>query len=159
MPKSLLLWLLLSITMLSCQSHKENSSLQSLSEQGLSEPLATAETVLQPAPGTSIVTGMLKVEHTNQPMVGVELYLASHIGADESTPMYSLEPDSSPHTTVQDDGRFIFKDVPPGRYAIVVWNPFNSFLARDPVTGSELVIDVQADQVYDVGTLFEPLPQ
>lgn len=154
MPKSLLLWLLLSITILSCQSHEENSSLQSVSE-----PLATAEMVLQPAPGTSIITGMLKVEHTNQPMVGVELYLASHIGADESTPMYSLEPDSSPHTTVQDDGRFIFKDVPPGRYAIVIWNPFNSFLARDPVTGSELVIDVEANHVYDEGTLFEPLPQ
>jgi hypothetical protein len=102
--------------------------------------------------------GILKVEHTDQPMAGAELYLALHIGVDEDTPMYSLEPDSAPHAAVEDNGRFVFKDVPPGRYAIVVWNPFNSFLALDPKTGLELVIDVRPDQVYDVGTLFEPHP-
>lgn len=133
------------------------STLQSpLQPVGLSEPAITP--VPQPAPGTGIIVGVIKIEHTDQPMTGVELYLARHIGSTPDTPMYSLEPDSAPRATVADNGQFIFKNVPPGRYAIVVWNPFNSFMVRNPATGLELVIDVQPDQVYNVGTLFEPHP-
>jgi len=112
----------------------------------------------QPAPGTGVIVGMLKLEHTNQPMVGIELYLAQHIGATQDTPIYKLDPNSAPHAITGYDGRFVFKDIPPGRYAIVVWNPFNSFLVRNPATGSELVIEVGPDQVYDVGILFERYP-
>ena len=130
-----------------------HSSLQPVS---VSKP--TSILSIQPAPGTATVVGILKIEHTDQPMAGVELYLALHIGVDENTPIYSLEPSSAPHAVVENNGRFVFKDVPPGRYSIVVWNPFNSFLVRDPKTGLELVIDVRPNQIYDLGILFEPLP-
>lgn len=121
----------------------------------------TAKPVLmlpQPAPGTAVIGGILMIEHTDTPMMGVELFLANHIGSTPDTPMYSMDPSSAPKAVTENDGRFVFKDVPPGRYAIVVWNPFNSFLARDPKTGLELIVDVQADKTYDVGTLYEPQP-
>lgn len=155
----LTLWLVFAVILIlvSCQPDTQVSPLNSpLQPAGGSEP--TSVPPPKPAPGTGIIIGVIKVEHTNLPMAGVELYLARHIGITPDTPMYSMEPDSAPHATVGDNGQFVFKDVPPGRYAIVVWNPLNSFLARDPATGRELVIDVQPDQVYNVGTLFEPHP-
>jgi hypothetical protein len=112
----------------------------------------------QPAPGTSIISGILKIENTDQPMVGVELYLAQHIGVTPDTPIYKLDLESAPYAITGDNGRFIFEDVPPGRYAIVIWIPFNSFLVRNPTTGSELLIDVEPNRIYDIGTLYERHP-
>jgi hypothetical protein len=111
-----------------------------------------------PAPGTSVIVGVLKLEHTNQPMVSVELYLAQHIGITQDAPIYKLDLDNAPRAITRNDGSFVFEEVPPGRYAIVIWSPFNSFLARNPATGSELVIDVEPDRIYDIGTLYERYP-
>ncbi len=112
----------------------------------------------RPAQGKAVIGGVMMVENTETPMMSVELYLANHIGSTPDTPIYTLDPSSAPRAMTDNEGRFVFKDVPPGRYAIVVWNPFNSFLARNPQTGLEVIIDAQPDQVYDVGTLYEPLP-
>lgn len=112
----------------------------------------------QPAEGKAILTGVLKVEHTDTAMMGVELYLANHIGATPDTPMYSMDPSSAPRTATDNEGYFVFRDVPPGHYAIVVWSPFNSFLIRDPKTKLSFALDVQPNQVYDIGTFYEPLP-
>ncbi len=112
----------------------------------------------EPTEGMAVIGGVIKVEHTEQPMQGVELYLANHIGSTPDTPMYSMDPSSAPHALTDDNGHFVFTDVKPGRYAIVVWNPFNSFLARDPETGLELIIEAAPNQTYDVGTLYEPMP-
>jgi len=151
----LLLILFASLIIARCTSSPQISPLESPLQ---SDNTPTPQQLLRPAPGTGVIVGMLKVEHTSQPMVGVELYLAQHIGVTQDTPLYNLDPDNAPHAITGDDGRFVFKDVPPGRYAIVIWNPFNSFLARNPATGLELVIDVRSDQVYDVGILFERYP-
>ncbi len=154
--KILLLFILMLALLTACNPQTGVSPLTS-PVQPTATP-TTAPLVPKPAPGTAVVTGVMNIEHTDQPMIGVELYLGQHIGATPDTPMYALEPDSAPYAMTDDRGRFVFKDVPPGRYAIVVWNPFNSFLARNPATGVELVLDLKPDQVYDVGTLFEPLP-
>lgn len=153
------LWLIFAVILLlvSCKPDVRTSPLSSpLKPANGVDPVVARR--LKPAPGTGIIIGVIKIEHTDQPMAGVELYLARHIGITPDTPMYSIEPESAPRATVEDNGWFIFTDVPPGRYAIVVWNPLNSFLVRNPVTGSELVVDVQPDQVHNVGILFEPLP-
>jgi hypothetical protein len=153
-PMFLLVTLLIVV---GCKPNAQNSPLNS-PLQPFSTPMPMPVQLPRPAPGTGVIGGVLKIEHTDQPMVGVDLYLARNIGVTKDTPIYNLEPDSAPHAITGDDGRFVFKDVPPGRYAIVIWNPFNSFLARDPATGLEMVIDVEPDQVYDIGTLFEPHP-
>jgi len=99
------------------------------------------------------------LKHTNTPMIGVELYLANHIGSTLDTPMYGMDPSSAPRTITDNEGRFVFDNLPPGRYAIVVWNPFNSFLVRNPETDLTLTVDIQSGQIYDIGTLYESLPQ
>jgi len=156
--KKLLPFILLGLLLLTgCKAQPGVSPLNS-PFQPTATPAPTASALPRPAPGTGVVGGILKIEHTDQPMQGVELYLGQHIGATPDTPMYSMDPSSAPHAITDEQGHFVFKDVPPGRYAIVVWNPFNSFLARDPATGLELIVEVKPDQVYEVGTLFEPLP-
>ena len=150
--------ILLALIMVRCISSPHSPQIFPLKSPFQSVITPVTQHLPQPAPGTGVILGMLKVENTNQPMVGIELYLAQHIGATQDTPIYKLDPDSAPHVITGGEGRFVFKDIPPGRYAIVIWTPFNSFLVRNPATGSELVIDVEPDRVYDVGILFERYP-
>ncbi|MEM4234887.1 MAG: carboxypeptidase-like regulatory domain-containing protein [Candidatus Methanomethylicaceae archaeon] len=158
MKKNQILLLACGIILTSLVSCKENST-PSLTPSILpTQPRESYTPIPKPEMGTSIILGVLKVEHTNQPMSGVELFLANHIGSTTDTPLYNLEPDSAPHAIVDSRGQFVFKNVKPGRYTIVVWNPFNSFLLRDPQTGFEFVIEVQPDQVYNIGTFYEPHP-
>lgn len=156
-------WMILILMSLqfSCQSNSRISPLNSqlnnpLRPTDVSEPVSTP--LPRPKPGTGIIVGVMKIRHTDQPMVGVELYLARHIGVTPDTPLYTMELDNAPHAITDANGRFIFKDVPPGRYAIVIWNPISSFLVRNPATGLELVIDVQPDQIHNLGVLFESQP-
>lgn len=107
-------------------------------------------------PYSSIIKGILKADHNNRPLSGVELYLARHIGAKKDAPIYGLDPGSAPHTITEDDGSFVFVDVPEGRYVIVIWNPFNSFVIIDQNSGKEIVIEAKSNKIYDIGVLFVP---
>lgn len=127
----------------------------------IQSPVASPQPEFQapaPALGKALVVGILMNENTDQPMAGVELYLGDHIGATSDTPMYGLDPSVAPRTTTDQDGRFVFADVDPGSYVIIVWNPFNSYMLQDPATGAELSVILEADEVFDVGVLSAVLP-
>jgi ABC-type Fe3+-hydroxamate transport system substrate-binding protein len=111
-----------------------------------------------PAEGFGVITGRLGIENTDLPMAGVDVYLGDHIGSTEDTPLYGLDSGSAPRTAVDEDGRFVFVDVPPGRYVVVVWNSLSPLLARDPDSGEPLDIRLAAGQVIDLGLLLEPMP-
>ena len=72
--------------------------------------------------------------------------------------MFGLDAEAAPRTVADKYGRFVFADVPPGHYVIIIWNPLNSIMARDPATGKPLQILLEAGQTVDVGVLTEPRP-
>jgi hypothetical protein len=89
---------------------------------------------------------------------GGDLYLATFIQANqpEAKPVIAFSEGQNPKATNQIiDGTFVFTDVTPGEYALVVSNPYNSFVVEEPGGGSKLVT-VQADQVNDLGTIVIP---
>ncbi|MCU0520260.1 MAG: hypothetical protein MUF84_06170 [Anaerolineae bacterium] len=110
-----------------------------------------------PAEGRAIITGRLGVENTRQPMAGIEVYLGDHIGSTDDTPLYGFDPGVAPRTVVGDDGRFVFPDVLPGRYVLIIWNAVSPMLARDADLGTPLDITVEAGQTTDLGLLLEPM--
>lgn len=137
----------------------------------LTSPLATPDSSPSPAATPSptppitaaedsgVVVGTMLVENAGTPMTGVELFLGAHIGATKNDPLYGMDPEAAPRTLTDDQGRFVFRDVQPGDYAIILWHPYKSSMVRDPATRAPLQVTVTAGEVQDVGTLTEPHPQ
>ena len=121
---------------------------------------AVPETTL-PAPGkdTGIVTGYLLSKETDSPLPNMGVYLGEYIyltpGPDY---LVSLRQEGSPHSATDGSGRFVITEVPPGDYPIIAWTPFSSYVVPDEKGESELVVNVQAGQIIDVGELIIDWP-
>lgn len=125
----------------------------------LTSPVEEPEVFVVPTPaaGTAVVVGVFKVAKTEQPMHGVRVYLGDHIGSTEDTPLYGFDPEVAPSTITDENGRFVFVDVPPGRYVLIIWGSLSPMLARDPGSGLPLDITLEGGDVVDLGTLYESM--
>lgn len=117
------------------------------------------ESLVIPEPGndTGIVVGQLVSGADQTPFLGA-LYLARTITADKADqPRIVAFSDSTDPLAVQDQGgHFLFVDITPGVYALVIWNPVTSTVIQDEETKEYKLIDVKAGEVTDLGTI--PLP-
>jgi len=105
-----------------------------------------------PSSGKAVVIGQLVNAQDNSPLLTMLYLSVAEVKDDPSLPPkvhFSADTDS---TAVQDidTGQFMFSDVAPGKFAIVVLTPSESFFLQDSA-GNILVIDVQADETKDVG--------
>jgi len=125
----------------------------------LTSPVEEPEVLIVPTPGegAAVVTGVLKVSRTDQPMHGVRVYLGDHVGSTEDTPLYGFDPELAPSTITDENGQFVFVDVPPGRYVLIIWRSLSPMLARDPGSGLLLDITLEGGDVVDLGTLYESM--
>lgn len=129
----------------------------------LVDPPATATPVIPvvvPTPKTDlgIVTGKLLSSDPDNPPYIATLYLGSTIKADKEgfPPMVSLSADTDPKALQDDTGAFLFTDVKPGIYALVVWDPYNSVVVQDEKKENYLTFEVKAGEVTDLGTILYP---
>lgn len=157
------------VLLLGCASHptpgisplaSSSSSPLAAAESPIATPTQAAAEYVIPTPvdGGAVVTGLLAVENSNEMMAGVKLYLGDHIGSTDDTPLYGFDPSVAPAAVVDEYGRFLFTDVPPGRYVMIVWNSATPVLAEDPSSGLPLDITLESGQVLDLGLLSEPMP-
>ncbi len=104
----------------------------------------------------SVITGMLMVNpELPQPLPGVLLGLATIAHATTGTPFYAqYERTTAPRNQTDSRGRFVFADVPPGRYLLVIDKIREAILLKDPKdVGQDLTFDVEPGQVLDLGEL------
>jgi len=94
----------------------------------------------------------------HRPAVGSILYLGDYVGLETNAPLVIVDPSRHPYTRTGDGGQFCFRDVPPGRYGLVVWNAVESVLVTDPATGYSLLVEVKAGIITNVGNIFSPIP-
>lgn len=118
-------------------------------------PAAAAPTPSSDKVGT--VTGKLlnsNKQSTAKPMAEAPLYLGtilkSQAGAEG---LVQLVRENAPKTTVDAQGNFVFTNVPPGRYGLMLDTPRGAILLNKPVTGENMVADVSGGQVFDFGEL------
>jgi hypothetical protein len=127
----------------------------------------TQPTVEAPSPaptssaGKGTVRGVLVQIDTNKPLStdvhGVDLFLAGIINGDFRTA--ALDKLNSPHAATDKDGHFVFSNVPPGEYALVMASPISQFLLHEPNNQSkDLIVTVEADKPLDLGTLSAKYP-
>jgi len=107
--------------------------------------------------GTGLIVGRLFNEATRRPAGGVWLYLGEVIGPEDN-PQVIFDIGRAHVTISNDSGVFYFRDVPPGRYAIVIWTPATSFLLNQPNSEFTLLFSVAANEVKVLPDLTSPIP-
>ncbi len=124
-------------------------------------PISTpvVQQIATPLPGLGGVTGRLIAGSATGPAyVGGDIFLGRLVpGSDpRAQPVVAFSNDSDPKALVNDsDGSFIFANIQPGKYALVVWNPTHSFVVEFP-KGSLLEVTVEPNKVTDLGGIVIP---
>lgn len=94
----------------------------------------------------------------SEPGAETKLQLARVIRSEDGTPLVaSAGEKSSPTTTTEEDGSFVFTDVPSNTYALVVVTPIGSFMIKDE-TGEDFLIEVKSGEVIDLESVHTDLP-
>jgi hypothetical protein len=101
---------------------------------------------------TGIVIGQLLTPGPGgEPYIGV-LYLASTLESSDPKyqPMVAFSEASDPKGIQDRNGNFLFVDVPPGKYALIIWTPVTNTVIENPETGEYLYLDVTAGEILDL---------
>lgn len=120
------------------------------------ELVPTRPLVPTPAPDTANVVGWVVAADTKVPntLVGMPVRLAQVFwNEDKSDGAFVLEGATSPSALVQEDGYFLFQNVPPADYVIVVGDPFSQNAIITEPNGKARVITVEAGKTFDAGRL------
>jgi hypothetical protein len=124
-------------------------------EAGTTDYQVTNLVIPTPSSENGVVTGQLFVGgEGGAPYIGT-LYLAKTL--PPSTPGYPpliAFSEKSDQLGIQDveTGKFLFTDVKPGQYAIIIWTPFGGNPLTD-VKGDSLIFTVNAGEVTDLGVI------
>ena len=110
---------------------------------------------IEPSPGKAVIYG--RVEVTQSVLLG-ELFLAKAVPtSNPSVDLLELDEKKAPRASInRSTDEFVFIDIEPGKYGLIAWEPMNSFPVNDPETGSTLFVEVRANQIIDLGTLYIP---
>jgi hypothetical protein len=119
-------------------------------------PAPEGEEAEQPA-----VTGvLLRGGETPAPVGGAILYLGEVHFDDQGTPLVAgLDKQTAPKTQTDPAGRFVFTDAAPGTYTLIFDLIYEAVLLNDPVTGGDMLIEIEAGKTLDLGDLvYSSLP-
>jgi hypothetical protein len=87
-----------------------------------------------------------------EPAPGRIMYLAAIIRPEgDSIGVAALDPVNDPRVESDATGYFVFLDVEPQRYALGIMSPGGPVLIQQ--NGAEIIAEVQAGQVTDLGTV------
>ncbi|MBE0410912.1 MAG: hypothetical protein IBX69_14425 [Anaerolineales bacterium] len=109
-------------------------------------------------PGLGAVTGVLL--DNKQPRPNAIIYLADVIPDDEGIErVASYDRSSSPRSNTDSLGRFVFANIPPGRYGLILDTVISAYLLHFPNEDLPLLFTVEADDLEDIGELdYDNLP-
>lgn len=110
-------------------------------------------TVPPPAAGMTSVTGRVIHKNTNDPFPNTIVRLAEVVRSDTGDDVYVLDHAFSPGVKTNEKGIFLFENVDPIEYVIVVGNVENLYEIIPKEDGKPRVWVTYADEVLDVGDL------
>jgi hypothetical protein len=111
---------------------------------------------VEPDPNAGIVRGRLQPTTSPSLLDEQPLYLSSIIQLDDAQASFDvvkIASTSDPRAYVEEDGSFIFTKIEPGNYALATVTPRGQeVLILDADSGKEIVIEVQAGEIVELGT-------
>lgn len=111
-----------------------------------------------PAEGMGVITGTMMRQVQGLPpsaLADTTLFLAALL-TDESgqaSGLARLDEDAAPWVRTDEDGQFVFGDVAPGRYALIIKTPLTLQPVKDANTSRDIVVDVAAGEVVELGVI------
>ncbi len=109
--------------------------------------------IKDPESGRATVFGNVSNPTNNQPYSQVQVQLAEAYDNEKGETNFVLNTAQSPVTVADDQGDFVFENISPHRYVVVVGDVYGNYkilLGPDQVT---LVIDAVTDQKLDLGKI------
>jgi hypothetical protein len=106
------------------------------------------------------VTGVLMVNQQDPMPASRVILVLAEVMESKGTPVVAgFDRMVAPNTLTDHTGQFIFTDVKPGRYALVLDKITEAMLLNDPTSGGDLLFSVEGGKVTDIGRLiYRDLP-
>lgn len=97
----------------------------------------------------------------DEPLADYILYLAQMLYNVEGNPssIVRVNEADAPKAVTDREGRFFFGNIEPGVYALVLGHPVRLLLARDVASNQDVVFEVKAGEVTDLGTITVSIAQ
>ncbi|MBN1876810.1 MAG: DUF2012 domain-containing protein [Anaerolineae bacterium] len=115
--------------------------------------LSTPFVLPLPSEGLSVIGGVfVDLQTQRAPLEGV-LYLGEMLSLDTGLPVVSLDQKTAFYAIPAENGEFVFQDVPPGSYGLILVSPDYSFLIDDPKGEGSLLLIVEAGETLNLGRL------
>ena len=111
-------------------------------------------------PGFATLTGIIVLAGT-QTGIQNDLYLGEALEtSDPNRLVVGLDITEAPKAILDaNTGAFAFHDVPPGKYALAIWQPLSApILVEDKVAGGTLFLTLDANDNIDIGTIEVTIP-
>jgi hypothetical protein len=122
--------------------------------------IATRQPVVVQTPASDqvgTVTGQLirlQTKGDPEPLADAPIYLGTILkNPDGQDRLVEVSPETSPKTNADDQGRFVFTNIPAGRYGLMLDTPVGTLLLNNPDTGADLIVEVTGGKVLDLGEL------
>jgi hypothetical protein len=113
----------------------------------------TPMAVLTPAAGTAIIGGNLIDKATNKPPIEGTLFLGEVTLMTNGKPIVPLDRMNDAYALLGPNGDFVFQNIKPGKYGLIFYTPELNFLIDDPKGNGSLILDINSDEVIDVGKI------
>lgn len=119
---------------------------------------ATPGPVPEPSSSSGVVVGVIQVN--NEPIPNLTIYLAEVLTDGEGLErVASYDRVMSPRAFTNEDGQFVFSNILPGRYGLVLDTVLSAYLLHLPQEDTAMVITVEAGQVTEIELLdYDSLP-
>jgi len=132
----------------SIEPEQSSEKLSTESENEISKPIPT------PSKDLGMITGRLISITEGKPIVNYLVYLGDKLPltpGDEY--LITLQAQGSPHVVTDSNGDFVFVDLEPGEYPLIVWSPSRSLVIPNEDGTKELNALVEAGKITELGEL------
>lgn len=121
---------------------------------GCTSPTVPAPNAVEvrPEPNKAAIVGRLTSDKDGQPVANAVVRLAD-VYREGDAGAYVLDDALSPVARSEQNGTFVFQNVEPKEYVLVVGNELGNYIVIADTTGNARVWETQADQVLNVGEL------
>ena len=115
-----------------------------------------------PLPNPELKKGALLgilVQQNGEPYIAPAIYLGRIIEAQQEgySSIVSLSVDTAPQAIQNKEGKFLFDNISPGTYALVIWTPISQTVLPDPINNDIfLEIEIVENQIKDLGKIIVP---
>ena len=132
----------------------ETSTTDSISQADDTPTISPTEIVI-PSPKTdsAIIYGTLISNKTNQPLSNIQLLLANMIPVNPGPGYIVSTNENSPEVYTNDKGEFLFVDINPNDYVLILKTPFNSYPIVDN-NDAQIEINAVSGSIIELGTTY-----